>query len=117
MLAEVAPGVAVGQKNAGQRPAVQKSGGTKSGLAPGEWCGGDDARTFFDRDDLIGWDIGCVIGLTAWPADFDGVGFSTIAPKQQEISLTPRRDQNPTTLAAAARHGAAKVVVTSLVIH
>ena len=84
MLAEVAPGVAVGQKNAGQRPAVQKSGGTKSGLALGEWCGGDDARTFFDRDDLIGWDIGCVIGLTAWPADFDGVGFSAIAEAEGE---------------------------------
>ena len=82
--------MAVGQKNAGQRPAVQRPGGTKSGLALGEWGGGDDARTFFDRDDLIGWDIGGVIGLAAGPPDFYRVGFSVIAKAEGEDQFAGR---------------------------
>jgi len=63
---------------------VRRLGGTRSGLALGEWGGGDDGRTFFDRDDLIGWDIVGVIGLAAGPTDFDDVGFSVIAEAEGE---------------------------------
>jgi hypothetical protein len=82
----VRPILAEGRTGRGRWTAKNRpeAGGTKTGLALGEWGGGDDARTFFDRDDLIGWDIGGVIDLAAGPADFDGVGFSAIAETEGE---------------------------------
>ena len=53
-------------------------------LAFGEWGGGSDARGFFHRDDLLGWDIFELIGLAAGPADFDGVCFGVIAKAEGE---------------------------------
>ena len=51
-------GACCAEKRRPEAGGTQKLGGTKSGLALGEWGGGDDARTFFDRDDLVGGDIG-----------------------------------------------------------
>src|SRR5579862_4192479 len=54
-------------------------------LAFGEWGGGDYARTFFDRDHLVGWnESNGFIALAAGPADYDLVGPGVSAEAEGE---------------------------------
>src|SRR6478672_9063351 len=46
----------------------------------------DDSRAFFDRDDLIDWNVCQAINLSAGPGDFQGIDFGALAQPE----LDPR---------------------------